>query len=120
MSASTSGERLFCYFDASKTQRGPVPASTIHQLLRDGGLTPESFVWTAGMPDWQPVSRVQELQQQPSRGFEQQHLVSAVMLKTCGAGWRQANGVRSRGGDIALSIAHRSSIHAARRDEGKL
>ena len=44
-------------------QQGPFPVSQLQQMIQQGQLTPETLVWTAGMPAWAAANSVQELSQ---------------------------------------------------------
>ena len=46
------------YYLREGRQEGPVAASVIARLLRGNGLGRESLVWTQGMAEWQPISKV--------------------------------------------------------------
>lgn len=40
---------------------GPVGASKLKQLSRDGDLHPDDLVWRAGLPDWMPARKIKGL-----------------------------------------------------------
>src|SRR5690554_3227048 len=44
-------------------QQGPFPLSQLQQMIQQGQLTPDTLVWTAGMPAWAAANSVQELSQ---------------------------------------------------------
>ena len=44
-------------------QQGPFPVSQLQQMIQQGQLTPDTLVWTAGMPAWAAANSVQELSQ---------------------------------------------------------
>lgn len=43
------------YYVLNNVQQGPVPASTIRQLLSAGVITLDTLVWASGMPAWIPL-----------------------------------------------------------------
>lgn len=47
----------YFYLDETDAQQGPVPASELPQY----GVTPDTYVWTKGMPDWLPAAQVPEV-----------------------------------------------------------
>ena len=47
----------YYYLDAQHQQQGPVDASMLQSL----GVTPETYVWTQGMKEWQVAGQVPEL-----------------------------------------------------------
>ncbi len=50
-----------CYYlDAARNQQGPVAAAEIVRLIRNGTIRRDTLVWYAGMPEWRPVSQVNE------------------------------------------------------------
>lgn len=53
-------ERMWHYLQAN-TPAGPVPESTLKQWLAAGQMPPDTFVWTDGMNEWAPASRVDAL-----------------------------------------------------------
>jgi hypothetical protein len=42
-------------------QRGPVGLDAIRDLVLDGTVGPETYVWADGMPDWLPAREVPAL-----------------------------------------------------------
>jgi hypothetical protein len=40
------------YYSINGQQHGPLEESALDQLIRDGVVTPETFVWKEGMSDW--------------------------------------------------------------------
>jgi hypothetical protein len=42
-------------------RRGPIPLADMRELVLDGTLVPESWVWADGMPDWLHVRDVPAL-----------------------------------------------------------
>jgi hypothetical protein len=49
------------YHLAGRQQHGPVDLATIRDLVLDGTVTPDTFVWADGMPDWLPARKVPAL-----------------------------------------------------------
>ncbi len=49
------------YHLAGRQQLGPVDLATMRERVLDGTVTPESFVWADGMPDWMPARQVPAL-----------------------------------------------------------
>jgi hypothetical protein len=49
------------YHLAGRQQHGPVDLATIRELVLDGTVTPDTFVWADGMPDWLPARQVPAL-----------------------------------------------------------
>ena len=50
------------WYYAKKGERyGPVPQSELGRLLAGGEIKPSDYVWTRGMPSWQPAETVEEL-----------------------------------------------------------
>lgn len=43
------------YYIHNNVQQGPVPASTLRQLLSSGVITLDTLVWASGMPGWIPL-----------------------------------------------------------------
>lgn len=43
------------HFAAGGEQRGPVDDGELDRLLATGAVTPDTLVWRAGMPGWQPL-----------------------------------------------------------------
>jgi len=50
------------YYAVDNQQQGPVDEQEMHRLLAAGTITPDSFIWSTGMADWQPLSTVPEFQ----------------------------------------------------------
>lgn len=48
-------------------QVGPLDLSTMRTLVLDGTITPDTYVWADGMPDWRPARDVPALVPPPSR-----------------------------------------------------
>jgi uncharacterized RDD family membrane protein YckC len=46
------------YYSKSGQQIGPISRAQLEQLVASGQVTPVDFVWTTGMPAWQPASQV--------------------------------------------------------------
>jgi hypothetical protein len=44
------------YYATGNTQNGPVDFTRLRELWRDGDLNQRSLVWSAGMPQWTPIS----------------------------------------------------------------
>ena len=44
-------------------QQGPLPVTQLQQLAQQGQLTPDTLVWTAGMPGWAAANSVPSLSQ---------------------------------------------------------
>jgi hypothetical protein len=49
------------YHLEGRTQNGPVGLEAIRALVLDGTVTPETYVWADGMPDWLPARQVPAL-----------------------------------------------------------
>ncbi|WP_052665003.1 DUF4339 domain-containing protein [Nitriliruptor alkaliphilus] len=49
------------YHLAGRQQHGPVDLATIRDLVLDGTVTPDTYVWADGMPDWLPAKQVPAL-----------------------------------------------------------
>jgi hypothetical protein len=39
-------------------QHGPIDLSTVRDLVLDGTVGPDTYVWADGMPDWLPAREV--------------------------------------------------------------
>jgi hypothetical protein len=50
-------ERMWYYMDENR-QMGPVPQVRLADLLQQGIIQKDTYVWTEGMADWQPASGV--------------------------------------------------------------
>lgn len=50
------------YYAVDNQQQGPVDEPEMHRLLASGIITPDTFIWSAGMADWQPLSTVPQFQ----------------------------------------------------------
>jgi hypothetical protein len=48
----------FWYLDRDHTQRGPVAEDEFVRLIRQGAITRETMMWTAGMTEWRPAGQV--------------------------------------------------------------
>ncbi len=48
----------FWYLDRDHTQRGPVGEDEFVRLIRQGVITRETMMWTAGMSEWRPAGQV--------------------------------------------------------------
>jgi hypothetical protein len=48
----------FWYLDRDHTQRGPVAEDEFVRLIRQGVITRETMMWTAGMGKWRPAGQV--------------------------------------------------------------
>ncbi len=46
------------FFSESDSRQGPVPASDIISMIREGRLHGDTLVWCDGMPDWRPLGQV--------------------------------------------------------------
>jgi hypothetical protein len=49
------------YHLQDREQRGPIDLATIRDLVLDGTVTPDTYVWADGMPDWLPARDVPAL-----------------------------------------------------------
>jgi uncharacterized membrane protein YhaH (DUF805 family) len=50
-----------CYYlDGARNQQGPVAAAEIARLIRNGMIRRDTLIWYAGMPEWRPVSQVND------------------------------------------------------------
>jgi hypothetical protein len=43
-------------------QQGPIPISQIQQLIQSLKITPQTMVWSPGMPSWVAANSITELQ----------------------------------------------------------
>ncbi|MBV9970687.1 MAG: DUF4339 domain-containing protein, partial [Xanthobacteraceae bacterium] len=48
----------FWYLDRDHTQRGPVGEDEFASLIRQGAITRETQMWTAGMSEWRMAGQV--------------------------------------------------------------
>jgi hypothetical protein len=48
----------FWYLDRDHTQRGPVGEDEFVRLIRQGAITRETLIWTAGMSEWRMAGEV--------------------------------------------------------------
>lgn len=62
MSTLDTNPKWYVYIDAIKNHEGPLAAKEVGDRLNERKITPSSFVWTEGMPDWKPLSEVTELE----------------------------------------------------------
>lgn len=51
------------YYAVGGNSKGPVPESTLRNMIVSGELSPDTLVWCDGMKDWQPVSTIPHLYQ---------------------------------------------------------
>lgn len=49
------------YHLRGEEQHGPVDLATMRRLVLEGVVTPETYVWADGMPDWLPAGEVPAL-----------------------------------------------------------
>ena len=63
------------YHLAGRTQHGPMPLADIRERILDGTVSPDTYVWADGMPDWLPARKVPALVPPPE-------------LEQVPAGWR--------------------------------
>lgn len=49
------------YHLQGEEQFGPLDLSTMRQLVLDGTVTADTYVWADGMPDWLPAGEVPAL-----------------------------------------------------------
>lgn len=49
------------FVDQSRTRQGPVPFRRLFTAWRDQLISQESLVWTEGMPQWEPISKLPTL-----------------------------------------------------------
>lgn len=57
-------------------QQGPVDLPAIRDLVLDGTVRPDTYVWSDGMPEWMPAARVPALVPPPAvapEGWEGAH-----------------------------------------------
>lgn len=57
-------------------QQGPVDLQAIRDLVLDGTVGPDTYVWADGMPEWMPAARVPALVPPPAiapQGWEGTH-----------------------------------------------
>lgn len=55
--------QAMCHVAVNGVQQGPFPEQQLHQMVLQGQLTPDSLVWTAGMPAWAAANSVPSLSQ---------------------------------------------------------
>lgn len=48
---------MWYYLDQAKQQQGPVEDSQLSALLAGGTITPQTFIWREGMPNWASVDQ---------------------------------------------------------------
>lgn len=46
------------YYMQENQQMGPVPQSQLVQLMQNGTVTGDTFIWSEGMADWKPAGQV--------------------------------------------------------------
>lgn len=46
------------YYARDGQQHGPYPRAELLRLLTNGTVNPRDYVWTEGMPEWQPANEV--------------------------------------------------------------
>jgi len=46
------------YHLQGEEQHGPIALAEIRELVLDGTVTPDTYVWADGMPDWLPAREV--------------------------------------------------------------
>ena len=49
------------YLDTSRCQVGPVSFRELFSVWRDQLIDAESYVWTEGMPEWEPIRQIPAL-----------------------------------------------------------
>ena len=49
------------YHLQGREQHGPIALDDIRRLVLDGTVTPDTYVWADGMPDWLPAREVPAL-----------------------------------------------------------
>lgn len=49
------------YHLQSREQHGPIDLDRMRRLVLDGTITPDTYVWADGMPDWLPAEQVPAL-----------------------------------------------------------
>ena len=49
------------YHLQGEQQHGPTDLQTVRQLVLDGTIEPDTYVWADGMPDWLPAREVPAL-----------------------------------------------------------
>lgn len=47
------------YYARGQEQAGPVEEAEFHRLIAAGEITPQTYVWRAGMANWAPLAQVQ-------------------------------------------------------------
>jgi hypothetical protein len=62
---SESAEQQW-YFARNGQQQGPLPESTLRQMLASGQLSPSDAVWRQGMPQWVAAGSIPALMAAPS------------------------------------------------------
>jgi hypothetical protein len=53
------------YYVLDGEKHGPVSEEEIHDLIHDGYLDSESYIWTAEMNDWKSISEVEQFLPKP-------------------------------------------------------
>jgi hypothetical protein len=48
-------ETLWYFLDSEKKQQGPYPESYLKTLLAGGKITPMTYVWKSGLPEWKRI-----------------------------------------------------------------
>lgn len=46
------------FWDVQGQKQGPVWLDALQHMARSGAITPDSLVWTTGMPEWMPAGRL--------------------------------------------------------------
>lgn len=53
------------YHLQGETQHGPTGLEEVRELVLDGTIGPDTYVWADGMPDWLPARQVPALTPPP-------------------------------------------------------
>jgi hypothetical protein len=53
------------YYLEGETQHGPKDLEELRELVLDGTIGPDTYVWADGMPDWLPARQVPALTPPP-------------------------------------------------------
>lgn len=70
------------YLDSSKEKRGPLSREGLLQLLDQGAITEQTFVWHSGMAEWQKLADVDELRAPESAESDSANLLTQRMTSS--------------------------------------
>lgn len=60
--SNSTAHDQWLYLDASGAQCGPIGSAAFSALRAAGTVTPDTYVWQSGMPEWLPLAAVPALQ----------------------------------------------------------